>query len=200
MKNLLGEKKRSSLKFQCARGLGPCHYSQSGLSVSRIVLTGSLGFGGLRWGGENQSFPPLRATERLFLSTLYAHPGRMQRVWHGDTFLFPLCKAWGVSWKVAECGHCIPNCALIPVLGVKPSSLSCFLRTWTAGRRENDSLKEVGSFPSTLYFPKQAQVKVNTLLASDYRFSCQIPLSCAAMLSSYSNLWIIKQSAWKIFL
>lgn len=50
-------------------------------------------YGGLRWGGENQSFPLLYATEHLFPSTLHTHPGRMQRVWHGDTFLFPLCKA-----------------------------------------------------------------------------------------------------------
>lgn len=157
-------------------------------------------YGGLRWGGENQSFPLLYATEHLFPSTLHTHPGRMQRVWHGDTFLFPLCKAWGVSWKVTECSHCIPNCALIPVLGVKPSSLSCFLRYLDSWRRENDSLKEVGRFSSTLYFPQQAQVKVSTLLASDYRFSCQTPLPCATMLYSYSNLWIIKQSAWKIFL
>lgn len=85
--------------------------------------------GGLRWGGENQSFPFLHPTEHPFLLTRHIHPGKMQHVWQGDTFLFLFCKAWGVSWKVIECSHCISNCALIPVLGIKPFSLSCSLGT-----------------------------------------------------------------------
>lgn len=92
---------------------------------------------GLRREGADHAFPSFYPTEHPFLSTLLTYPEKKNVI----------CLAWRhilvpspppcftkleVSSGKSLNSHCVPNRVLIPVLGIKPFSLSCSLDIWTA--------------------------------------------------------------------